>query len=54
MKYTDQARQDALERWNVGYAREWDAGITTASEVQAAGGASAGEGIQPMQARTAL
>ena len=36
MTYTGQARQDALERWNVGYAREWDAGIHTALEVQAA------------------
>jgi len=36
MTHIVQARQDALERWNAGYAREWDAGIHTALEVQAA------------------
>jgi len=46
MTYTDQARQDALERWNVGYAREWDAGIHTALELQAV---ASGWAIDPAQ-----
>lgn len=36
MTYREQAELDALERWNVGYASEWDEGIEDENEVQAA------------------
>lgn len=36
MSHRQIARESALERWNVGYAREWPAEIVTADHVAAA------------------
>lgn len=36
MTYREQAELDALERWNVGYASEWDENIKDEIDVQAA------------------
>ena len=34
------AERDALERWTVGYAREWPSGAVTADQVAHAGGSA--------------
>lgn len=34
--YRQEAEQSALERWNVGYAREWDDTIQTVDDVREA------------------
>ena len=34
--YRQIARESAIERWNVGYAHEWDPSVVTVTDVRAA------------------